>query len=667
MRKNLAKIAAVTLVLALILIPSSLCWAAGENLIKNGDFSQNDEGFPTYWEKSSYIDDDQDVSIYMEDEEDNSYIVIQNNIENDSSVKQEVAVKPNTLYKLACDIMASGIDENSKGANLSVEWILDTSNELFDTGGQWEEAVLYGRTGNDQDTMTVTLRLGGYGRLNSGYAAFDNVRVEEVTDVPEGFSIADLSPLPADGSDRTGGQEGSDDWEHSVPFWVGIALLYSLIAIIVYKLVLSKDLVSFRPAKTPLVFIIVLGFALILRLVLAVVTKGHPTDMSCFRGWASYSANAGLLNLYNGGFFADYPPGYMYVLYIFGLLGKVLGINSGDVTYGVLIKLPAIAADIAVAYLIFRYADRELGRPQATALGLLFVLAPFAFYNSSVWGQIDSLLMLLIISSFLAFLKKRYILTGVLFALAILVKPQTLMIAPLALAVIIYETTLLKPRKAAIRAVLGCVLSLLAVFILGILPFWFTMKDPFWFAEKYLSTMGQYFYASVNAFNLFFLMGGNWFDLKNQANANDIAMADAYKILGYAFIAMAVAFTIILYITRKERKHIFHIAALVFALIFTFSHSMHERYLIPAVFLLIFAYIFIKDRRLLLVTAGYALTTMINMAYVEGGGYPERTMIPMITALLNVVLTSALAYIAFDHAFWKPKSSGLSVSGEDKP
>lgn len=663
MRKKLV-ITIISIIIALSLIPLSMAFASGENLIQNGDFNQDKDGNPTYWEKSSYIQDEQDVSIYTDEQDGNRFVVIKNDIENDSAVKQEITVKPNTIYKLSCDIMASGIDVNSKGANISVEWILDTSNEYFETEGQWRNAVMYGKTASDQDKMTVTLRLGGYGKMNTGYAAFDNVVVQEVPEVPEGFTIANLSRVSVD-SDNTSGQAGTGKWENSVPLWLMIALLYSIMAIIVYKLVLSKELLSFRTSKAPIVFVLGLAFAAVLRVILAATTQGHPTDMGCFKGWASYSADAGIFNLYNGGFFADYPPGYMYVLYIFGLIGKGLGIGSGDMAYSILVKLPAIIVDIAVACLIFKYASKELGRVQATALGLLFVFAPFAFYNSSVWGQIDSVLMLLIVGAFLAFIKKRYILTGALFALAILVKPQALMIAPLALAVIICEAIQYKPKKA-LRAILSCLLSALIVFILGVLPFCFSMKDSFWFVDKYLSTMGQYFYASVNAFNLFFLMGGNWFDLKNPSSPNDIPLASAFTILGFVFIAAAIIYTIILYVMGKDRKHIFHISALVFALIFTFGHSMHERYLIPAVFLLIFAYILMKDKRLLLITCGYALTTMINMAYVEGGGYPDRTMITMVTALLNVILTSSLAYVAFDLAFWKRKSLSQTVSGEEK-
>ena len=61
-----------------------------------------------------------------------------------------------------------------------------------------------------------------------------------------------------------------------------------------------------------------LGGALLLRLVLALVTGGYPYDMSCFVAWGDKLAAEGPAAFYSEGYFADYPPGYLWVL---GLVG----------------------------------------------------------------------------------------------------------------------------------------------------------------------------------------------------------------------------------------------------------------------------------------------------------------------------------------------------------
>ena len=54
-----------------------------------------------------------------------------------------------------------------------------------------------------------------------------------------------------------------------------------------------------------------LGGALLLRLVLALVTDGYPYDMSCFVAWGDKLAAEGPAAFYSDGYFADYPPGYL--------------------------------------------------------------------------------------------------------------------------------------------------------------------------------------------------------------------------------------------------------------------------------------------------------------------------------------------------------------------
>ena len=63
-----------------------------------------------------------------------------------------------------------------------------------------------------------------------------------------------------------------------------------------------------------------LGGALLLRLVLALVTDGYPYDMSCFVAWGDKLAAEGPAAFYSEGYFADYPPGYLWVL---GLVGAI--------------------------------------------------------------------------------------------------------------------------------------------------------------------------------------------------------------------------------------------------------------------------------------------------------------------------------------------------------
>ena len=69
---------------------------------------------------------------------------------------------------------------------------------------------------------------------------------------------------------------------------------------------------------------LVLGGAFVLRMLLATVTKGYPYDMSCFVAWSDKLAASGPAAFYSEGYFADYPPGYLWVLGLVGLLRAAL-------------------------------------------------------------------------------------------------------------------------------------------------------------------------------------------------------------------------------------------------------------------------------------------------------------------------------------------------------
>ena len=63
---------------------------------------------------------------------------------------------------------------------------------------------------------------------------------------------------------------------------------------------------------------ILLLVAFIVRYVLAKIDPGHETDMGCFVYWGDQVYNDGFSKFYNSETFSDYPPGYMYILWIVG-------------------------------------------------------------------------------------------------------------------------------------------------------------------------------------------------------------------------------------------------------------------------------------------------------------------------------------------------------------
>lgn len=116
-----------------------------------------------------------------------------------------------------------------------------------------------------------------------------------------------------------------------------------------------------KPAYDPRkIFLVLLAAAFLLRCIFAGSSRGFASDTACFAGWANLAFEGGIRNFYASGVFADYPPGFVYVLYVIGAVFSVFKIPYLSAPCLLLLKLPAIICDMATALLFYRIASRKL-------------------------------------------------------------------------------------------------------------------------------------------------------------------------------------------------------------------------------------------------------------------------------------------------------------------
>src|SRR5438552_6609763 len=89
--------------------------------------------------------------------------------------------------------------------------------------------------------------------------------------------------------------------------------------------------------------------ALLLRIAIA-PQLGFYSDLHYFQLWAGELAKVGPHKFYSVEGFLDYPPGYVYVLWLTGKL-------SATPSY-LLLKLPAILGDVGLAWVAGTFASR---------------------------------------------------------------------------------------------------------------------------------------------------------------------------------------------------------------------------------------------------------------------------------------------------------------------
>ena len=100
------------------------------------------------------------------------------------------------------------------------------------------------------------------------------------------------------------------------------------------------------------IFVAAMIAAFIVRVVMGGIYHGHEYDMNCFIAWADMAYKDGLSNFYISEAFTDYPPGYIYILYVIGWLRDVFHIAWNSVTSDILTKMPAMLADLGTGYLL---------------------------------------------------------------------------------------------------------------------------------------------------------------------------------------------------------------------------------------------------------------------------------------------------------------------------
>ena len=367
-------------------------------------------------------------------------------------------------------------------------------------------------------------------------------------------------------------------------FWFFVSIAFS---IFFWKLSIPKAKekeINIGNLTVPLVFIL----AFVLRVVLSSEYVGFGADIACFSAWADRMANLGPANFYAPDYFSDYPPLYLYALYLIGFIKKTFQIASYSKIHLFLLKSPAILADVGIGYVIYKVSTKRLGLRHGLCLSVLYLFQPVVILNSCLWGQIDSVFTLFLVMICL-FLEHQDLLPAMLFfGLGVLLKPQMLIFSPvMILGYISYVYRGSFSMKMLAKALAYAVLTLIGVILLC-MPFGMDKV-----ISQYLDTLSSYPCASVNAYNFWAGIGLNWY---SQTTMLGTLSCQSW---GTIAIILATAFSIILGIRLKNlHEKYFVVSAFLIATIFTFSVRMHERYVYPITALLLLGFVGFASRQL---------------------------------------------------------------------
>ena len=386
-------------------------------------------------------------------------------------------------------------------------------------------------------------------------------------------------------------------------------------------------------------FVVVLAAGMALRLALAYVLfpgQGFVTDMRLFAGWAEDIVRVG-----PGGFYAasgaDYPPGYIYVLWLLGetanVLAPVLGVAASDVIL-TLLKLPAIAADSVIAVLLYAAGTSWFGGRSGVVAAALYLFIPVTWYDSALWGQVDAVGAGLMLAAILALTRGWSGRALMLSVLAALVKPQDLIVFVVVLPVLTRRHVQLGvPGVRRLAALTGLAA---VVGIALILPFDLPRYAPAGlsnvpvvssvagFVGLLSSTSNEFPVLTANAFNGWALVGnppltavaagsGSWVSDSTTA----IAGLSAAELGAALLVAVGLAVAVGLLLDEDRVRVVLGFAVVAFAF-YAVPTRVHERYLFaffPAGALLAAPYVGGAVTYL-----GTALLNAVNLHAVLGTG-----------------------------------------------
>jgi len=606
---------------ALMLILSACAYAgAEENRITNGDFSIIDaSGLPEGWSREMWFTDAGVSNLYVDENGyDGNCIAVVNADPNDARFAQTISVEPDSLYRFSCMVKVEDCGAEGHGATLSFENCFSYSESVKDTNGEWEELEVYARTGKKQDEVTLFARVGGYGMLGKGRAWFDNIEAVQVDDAPEGANVLSLATHePSSGGDSSGETADEGMPARNTEAYLLMSCLYGVLMLALARRFCRMENGRLNPKA---VLIIGLAAAFVLRVVLSIAVRGYNTDINCFTAWSERIFRLGPANFYAEDYFCDYPPGYMLLLWIPEAIRRLLGLAQQSPVHLVLLKLMPAICDLLGALLIWRTAEKKLrGSMTGVVLALIYAFNPAVFIDSAAWGQIDSIFTLLIAVCALKAADEKYIPALLAFGAAMLIKPQAMLFGPLgliAIAAFLIRSGSIKKTLEFILGVVGALALVYAVAFIfcignarGILDA--LVRPVQWLVNLYGNTLGGYDYITINALNLYTLLGFNW----TATSAQPLWTAFAWVMFALSYLYAA-----LLCIKSGKKRHLVLAGGMLMVLIFTFGPMIHERYIYPALLLLSLAYALEKDRRLLISLTVFTITTAMNELLVLQGG-----------------------------------------------
>ncbi|PES34412.1 hypothetical protein [Bacillus thuringiensis] len=390
----------------------------------------------------------------------------------------------------------------------------------------------------------------------------------------------------------------------------------------------TQDRWSFKWLHFYLMVVVVAS--LLLRIYLAFHLEGYERDQLFFVDWMNTVGKYGLGDVYAHGDLVNYPPFFLALLGIYGMILSFFNISVDAA--GVLIRVPSIAFEV-VAIIIFAIASKRIENSIVrAALVTFFAFSPAVIVDGTIWGQVDMLHSILMVSSILLLMYKPTW-SGAIYAIALLAKFQSIVIAPvfaMYFLKIIFEK---REGKQLIKFIIGFCIPLL---IFGL---YFAAHGTFitMLTQAYLNAVGTFPTVTVFAMNIWYYAIGTD---PNTVDTIQVLPHITLKTVGLILLSIAAALTCLYVLFHRHMNTAILLKAATFIsfAFFMLPTQMHERYAFPALVFVIFLLLY--EMKWTGIALGLTLTIFLNLVMVLYAG--SNTNMGMFIVTINVFIFYAM-------------------------
>ena len=367
------------------------------------------------------------------------------------------------------------------------------------------------------------------------------------------------------------------------------------------------------------------GFALRYWLAFVVfLNQGFAWDMATFASWMDTIRSEGF-NAFAIDPGINYPPVFTDILALLNWLGDQTGISPY-----LLMKWPSVLADLGIAVVIAIAGRKWFGEKQALIGAVAYLLLPISWYDSAIWGQVDSLSMLPMLLALVFLIEKKPEVSIAFLVLAVMTKPQGALILLILLPVLIGQFLNRELRLRRIATSLAAGILVFAVVAVPwslesyLAPYSPTLAsipiigDLLGLAVQYISTAGMFPVLTANAFNIWAGVGN--IPLAQQIQDGHVFwLTDEYPIFGLPAQAIGgvlfltvVAIIFWMLIKRHSPNQVLLGSAALLVAFFALPTRVHERYLAQAFAILALVWVASNSRRIFLAVLAIANTLNLH-------------------------------------------------------